>query len=107
MKFFIFVLILSLLLAMSTQKAYDPDSVIIGYLKYLNTKLLVNKQTMSGQDEQMLEVILDLMNKRSKYSQESMKKFERLLRPFSMRQQKSEIEKPKEITKHMHWRQGR
>jgi len=107
MKFFIFILILSLLLAVSTQKASDPDSVLIGYLKYLKTKLLVNKQMMSRQDEQILEVILDLINKRSMINQESKKKIERLLRPILMRRQKYTTEKPKEMSKHMHWRQGR
>jgi len=108
MKFFIFVLILSLLLAVSTQKANDPDSVLIGYLKYLKTKLLVNNKMMSAQDEQILGVILDFVKKRSRnINQESMKKFERLLRPILMRRQKNVTKVPKEISKHMHWRQGR
>ncbi len=107
MKFFIFVLILSLLLAVSTQKASDPDLVLIGYLKYLKTKLLVNNKMMSAQDEQILGVILDFVKKRSRNNEESMKKFERLLRPILMRLQKNETEKPKETSKHMHWRQGR
>ena len=107
MKFFIFVLILSLLLAVSTQKANDPDSVLIGYLKYLKTKLLVNNKMMNAQDEQILGVILDFVKKRSRNNEESMKKFERLLRPILMRRHKNETEKPKEIPKHMHWRQGR
>ncbi len=108
MKFFIFVLILSLLLAVSTQKASDPDLVLIGYLKYLKTKLLVNNKMMSAQDEQILGVILDFVKKRSRnINQEAMKKFERLLRPILMRRQKIETKVPKEIPKHMHWRQGR
>jgi hypothetical protein len=107
MKFFIFVLILSLLLAVSTQKASDPDSVLIGYLKYLKTKLLVNNKMMNAQDEQILGVILDFVKKRSRNNEEAMKKFERLLRPILMRLQKNETEKPKETSKHMHWRQGR
>jgi hypothetical protein len=108
MRIFIFVLILSLLLAVSTQKASDPDLVLIGYLKYLKTKLLVNNKMMSAQDEQILGVILDLVKKRSRnINEESMKKFERLLRPILMRRQKNETEKPKEISKLLHWRQGR
>ncbi len=107
MKIFILVLILSLLLAVSAQKASNPDSVLIGYLKYLNTKLLVSKKMMSRQDEQILQVILDLINKRSMINQESKKKIERLMRPILMRRQKYTTEKPKEMPKHMHWRPGR
>ena len=62
---------------------------------------------MSRQDEQILEVILGIMAKRSKNNQESMKKFEGLLRPISMRREKYAMERPKEISKHMHWRHGR
>ena len=63
---------------------------------------------MSRQDEQILDVMLDLMSKKSEMiSQKSMKKIERSLRPILMRRQKNAPQKPKEISKHMYWRPER
>ncbi len=99
-----FLLILSFLFAASAfSKTRVYDSVLIGYLKYLRTKLLVNNKLMSHQDERILEVVLEMMTKRNLINEESFKRFDRLLKPILLRRQKSgDLVEQKEISKHMH-----
>jgi hypothetical protein len=106
MKLILFVLILSFALKIKTQKTNDGN-VLIGYLKFLNTKLQMNKNALSVDDEKILKVIIEIMAKEKKINQEAMRKADNLLRTISVRLGKGDMEKLTATPKHMHWRQGR
>ena len=107
MKSMVVVLILSLTLEINTQK-FNDGNVLIGYLKFLNTKLQMNKtHLMSVDDEKILKVILEIIAKDGSINQKSMSKIDHLLRSISMRLGKTETDKLAVTSKHMHWRQGR
>ena len=102
----VFVLILSFTFKIKSQKT-NVGNVLIGYLKFLNTKLQMNNNVMSVDDEIILKVIIEIMAKEKKINQVEMRKADHLLRSISMRLGIGEMEKLTATPKHMHWRQGR
>jgi hypothetical protein len=98
---------------MSAQTTSNQDSVIIAYLKYLNTKLLLSNNLMSRQDEKILGIIFGIMDKRKTINQESMldktnqEIITNLLSLVLMRRRNLAISGSKMKSKHFHWRMER
>ena len=122
---FIFLLTLSLLLAMHGKsndanflvknntdlKAMPANQpLLLNYMKDLKKKLLVQNDSMRQMDESLIRMLLHKMAKSNMVSQEGMMVLEDLLRIIStkgMLREKNVLEQMKNFPKYMHWRNGR
>ena len=123
---FIFLLMLSLLLAMDGQsndanflvknntdlKAMPANQpLLLNYMKDLKKKLqLNNNDPMRQMDESLIRMLLHKMAKSNMVSQEGMMVLEDLLRIIStkgMLREKNVLGQMKNFPKYMHWRHGR
>jgi len=83
-------------------------SLVIDYLKELNTKLAVTNGSISNEDKLMLGALLDEMANNNEINTENMKMVELVRKLISKKHEDIKmIKKIKQNSKYMHWRQGR
>ena len=123
MKFFISILTLAILvISLKSQDINDNFfdinkiedealpyySLVIDYLKELNTKLAVNHGSISNEDKLMLGALLDEMANNNEINMDNMRMVERARNLIAKKHEDIRmIKKIKQNSKYMHWRQGR
>ncbi len=123
MKFFISILTLAILVVslqsqdiadnfFDMNKIEDESlpyySLVIDYLKELNTKLAVTNGSISNEDKLMLGALLDEMANNNEINTENMRMVELVRNLISRKHEDIRmIKKIKQNSKYMHWRQGR
>ncbi len=123
MKFFISILTLAILVVslqsqdiadnfFDMNKIEDESlpyySLVIDYLKELNTKLAVTNGSISNEDKLMLGALLDEMANNNEINTENMRMVEMVRNLIAKKHEDIRmIKKIKQNSKYMHWRQGR